>query len=54
MSDKIPLKWTHLKNIFNMSQIASDPTRVISSILSNEHLDKSSIKSLSFQNFIDL
>ena len=28
MSDKIPLKWTHLKNIFNMSRIVSDPTRV--------------------------
>ena len=28
MSDKIPLRWTHLKNIFNMSQIVSDPTKV--------------------------
>ena len=26
MSDKIPLKWIHLKNNFNMSQIVSDPT----------------------------
>ena len=28
MSDKIPLRWTRLKNIFNMSQIVSDPTKV--------------------------
>ena len=28
MSDKIPLKWTHLINIINMSQIVSDPTKV--------------------------
>jgi hypothetical protein len=31
MSDKIPLKWIHLKNNFNMSQIVSDPTRVTNS-----------------------
>ena len=28
MSDKIPLMWTHLKNIFNMFQIVSNLTRV--------------------------
>jgi hypothetical protein len=48
MSDKIPLRWIHLKNNFNMSQIVSDPTRVtktsstlIDHVYSNqpEHVD---------------
>ena len=31
LSNRIPCKWTHLKNIFNMTQVISNPTRVTKS-----------------------
>ena len=59
MSDKIPLKWTHLKNIFNISQIVSDPTRVtktssslVEHVYSNqsEHIDFISVPKYSISD----